>query len=157
MPTATLAGADGDRALRRQTRVDRVGRLPEQDGQRVLGLPQRVLEVGNLRLRLRQQRRRLAHVELARLAVLELDRGDAQALLLRLDVAPGHPDALLGRADVDVGRRDVGDDGHQRVVVGRDRVEVRGPVRLDAAPDLAPDVDLPRGGEEDVVVGTVDA
>ena len=124
MPTLACAGATGILPVAREALVDRLRRLAEQQGEGVLGLPQRVLQRRDLRLRLADQRLRLLDVELADLAVLELDGRDAQALLLRREVLLRDVDALLRGPDVDVVRRHVGDDRDERVVVGGDRAEV---------------------------------
>ena len=156
MPTAASAGATGIGPGATRSASTASGVMAEQQREAVLRLAQRVLQRRNLRLGLAEQGGRLAHVELARLAVLELDRGDAQALLLRLDVPRRHAQALFRGADVDVARGHVGDDRDERVVVGGHRAEIGRPVRLDPAADLSPDVDLPARAEEQVVRGVVD-
>ena len=133
MPTAASRRARREsRPSPPSTRVDRVGRHAEQHA-RGRSRPGAACSAasGSAPRSGASSVGRLAHVELARLAVLELDRGDAEALLLRLDVARRDAQPLLGRADVHVARGHVGDDGDEGVVVGRHacRGTPRGPTR----------------------------
>jgi hypothetical protein len=122
----------------------------EQHGERILGRVERAFEAGDRGLGLRELRERLLHIELAGLAVLELRPRDPQALLLGLHIALRELDALLQRADVEIGARDPGGETHERAVIGCDRGEHRGAIRLDGTAILSPEVELPGGAQAEL-------
>ncbi len=63
----------------------------------------------------------------------------------------GHADLRLRGADVDVAVDHIADQRDQRIIEGRDGGEEGGLVRLDLAAVFAPEVNFPRGGEEELV------
>ena len=146
-------GGDAERDARRRVRdhgaaradqvVEVARRDAEQDRERVLGLPDAGLEVGDERARVFEQRGGLRRVEPGHLAGLELLVGDREAALLDRDVGVRDVEPLLERAELDVVRRHLGEQRHQHVVVRGDRGEQLGVGRLDAAAEPAPEVDLP--------------
>ena len=113
------------------------------------------LEERHLRFRRVQERRRLCGIDFGHRAVLGAQRRDVEARALQLGVAPRHVELRLRGADADVVRRDLGEEGHEDVVVVGIRGEQLGIRGLDAAPELAPHVELPgdvETGEEVVEV-----
>ena len=72
-------------------------------------------------------------------------------LLGDLDVLAHHRELHLQRAQIEIGAGDVGDDRDQHHVAGGDRRLHVVPRRLDRAPELAENVDLPSGVEADNV------
>src|SRR5262249_41061366 len=92
-------------------------RNAEKDAELVAGLPELDLQLGDLRLRLRQRARRLVHVEFRGGAVLEADPGNIQRLFLQLDVGSQVDQLLFDRADLDISRRDLAEQGHQHIVI----------------------------------------
>ena len=146
MPTATSSGASGmaERSPSRRSRLR--GRHAEQGAERVLGLPEAGLDLGNGGLGAPQLGERLLHVALAGGPALETGLGDPQAFFLNDHVVPGDPQALLEGADEHVGARHVGREAHQGIVVGGDGPEEVRILGLDGAPELAPEIDFPAGG-----------
>ena len=121
----------------------RTGRPCEQHAQRVLRLAQAALELGDRRQRAQVLRTRLLHVELGLVAAAEQAFGDLQAALLQRGVLVRDAQPQLGGADRCVQAGGLRRDQHLHVVVLRDAGEVGGIGRLDAAPELAPEVQLP--------------
>ncbi len=71
---------------------------------------------------------------------------------MHLDVFAGDPQPRVERTDLHVVGRDVGGERHQDVVIGGDRGQQRGVRRLDAAPEPAPNIDLPGGLQADLIL-----
>jgi hypothetical protein len=85
----------------------------------------------------------LLHVELGLVAPLEQPLGDVEAALLQRGIlARDHQPRLQG-ADRAVDARHLRGHQHLQVVVLRDAREIAGIRRLDAALELAPEVELP--------------
>ena len=74
-------------------------------------------------------------------------RRDVEARPLQLGVVARHLELFLGGADADVVGRHLGQQRHEDVVVVGHRGEQLGVRRLDATPELAPEVELPRNVE----------
>ena len=85
-------------------------------------------------------------------AAPETGFGDTQAFPLHLDVFAGDTQSLIERSDLHVVGRDVGGERYQDVVIGGDRGQQRGVRRLDAAPEAAPNIDLPGGLQADLIL-----
>ena len=73
--------------------------------------------------------------------------GDLQGLALFYDVFERDLDLTLGRANADIGCRDVAEQRYQHIVIGRDRGEIGGIGQFDAAAELAPEIKLPEDPE----------
>jgi hypothetical protein len=95
-------------------------------------------ELGNRRLGVLEEGGCLLHVELRRASGFEADPRDAETVLLDPHVVPGDRQALVEHPDLNVGRRNLGHEADENVIIvghGGEQIAVRG---LDGAAKLAP-------------------
>ena len=94
-------------------------------------------------MRVRQRRSRLADVKLRHLSIPVARLRDLERLALQLDVRLCELYPSLKRSDLNVGYPDLADQGHQHVVVVRDRGQQGRIFGEDVAAELAPEVEFP--------------
>ena len=151
MPTAISVGGR-DLTFLAHDLLDVPWWFAKQNAERVLRLTQPCLQGRDRRLGTEQQGLGLLHVELGSGAVAEANVRDLEAALLDFDVLPGNGQPLLESADDHVQVRCVGGQGDQDSVVIGDGCEQSGVGGLDAAPELAPEIDLPADLNPRVVI-----
>src|SRR5260221_6205368 len=118
-------------------------RAAEEGTECVVRLPQRDLKGGNGRSSLLQNSPRLIHVELRRRSDSESLLGKGQDPLLNSHVVLRDSDSLLGNAILHVIRGDVGEQGHEGIVVVLDRCIQTGIGGFNRAAKAAPEIELP--------------
>ena len=148
MPVATQAGVFGMGGLPSSGPGPRTGSrscggIPSRVQNVSFAWPRRDLQGGDGRAGLLQDGPRLFHIEPIGRADPESLLGDGQNPLLDSDVVPGDLDPLLGDSILHVIRGHVRQQRHQGIIVAFDGRIQSGVVRVDIAPDAAPQVELP--------------
>ena len=130
--------------------VDSPWRLAQQKAERIGSLSPLLLEARDLGVGLLQAGRCLGDIQGAGLAKLEAHLGHPQPFRLgrRIGRVDGHLGAQGAQGDEGIGN--ARDECHQRIVVSGNRTEQGAPVRLDVAPVLAPEVELPGRAQPDL-------
>ena len=131
--------------------VERLRRHAQEQPQRVEPLVELYLKLRDRQFGLPENILGLVDRQLARDAAGVPVPGDLQGLALFYDVFARDLDLTLGRADADIGCRDVAEQRHQHVVIGRDRGEIGGIGQFDAAAELAPEIKFPEDREAERV------
>ena len=152
MPTATSAGAVGIRLGPGQMPVNFIRRFTQQHRETVFVLGQASFQLREFAPRFAQVAswpvaRRSSLVSPALNWAVAMRRlSFCVSTFLRATLQP-----FLQGADVDIAAGNIGDQRDQRVVVGGNRAQERGAVGFNAPAVLAPEINLPRGGKQQLV------
>ena len=150
MSTMTSRSACGIVSLAGGHLGQRTRRARQQGAQRVLRLAHADLERGDRRQRREVLRLGLLHVELRVVARLEQPLRDVEVALLERRILGGDAKPHLDGTDRDVQRGHLRGHQHLDVVVEGDAGPVAGIGGLDAALELAPEIELPAGAQPGV-------
>ena len=143
MSTMTSSSACGITSLPAAISGNGPGRPGQQCAQRILRLAQDALQRGYGRQRAEILRLRLLHIQFGVVAALEQPLGDLQAASLQGGIFASDHEPRLHGADRTVEAGHLGGHQHLHVIVLGDAGEIAGVRGLDAAPELAPEIEFP--------------